>query len=71
MYRYQPQLPALIRIQFQARLATLLIPIDFNFLFMVEKLYQARYQSGSFSFKSKANHICVGHVVQCLYVYPL
>ena len=42
-------LSTLIRSRFQAKPATLLIPIDFPFLFAVEELYGTRYQSGSFS----------------------
>jgi len=42
-------LSTLIRSRFQAKSATLLIPIDFSFLFAVEELYGTRYQSGSFS----------------------
>ena len=42
-------LSTLISSQFQAKPATLLIPIDFPFLFAVEELYSTRYQSGSFS----------------------
>jgi hypothetical protein len=41
-------LSTLIRSQFQAKPATLLIPIDFPFLLTVEELYGTRYQSGSF-----------------------
>jgi hypothetical protein len=37
------------RSRFQAKPATLLIPIDFLFFFAVEELYGTRYQSGSFS----------------------
>ena len=40
--------------------ATLLIPIDFPFLFAVEELYGTRYQSGSFSI------IDVGSGFHCL-----
>ena len=50
----------LIRSRFQAKPATLLIPIDFYFLFAVEELYGTRYQSGSFSL------INVGSVFHCL-----
>jgi len=39
----------LIRSRFQAKPATLLISIDYSFLFAVEELYGTRYQSGSFS----------------------
>ena len=39
----------LIRSRFQAKPATLLIPIVFPFLFAVEELYGTWYQSGSFS----------------------
>ena len=42
-------LSTLFRSRFQAKPATLLIPIDFSFLFAVEELYGTRYQSGSFS----------------------
>ena len=42
-------LSTFIRSRFQAKPATLLIPIDFPFLFAVEELYGTRYQSGSFS----------------------
>ena len=42
-------LSTLIRSRFQVKPATLLIPIDFPFLFVVEELYGTRYQSGSFS----------------------
>jgi len=42
-------LSTLIRSRFQAKPATLLIPIDFSFPFAVEELYGTRYQSGSFS----------------------
>ena len=42
-------LSTLIRSRFQAKPATLLIPIDFIFLFTVEEYYGTRYQSGSFS----------------------
>jgi len=41
-------LSSLIRSHFQAKPATLLIPIAFSFLFVVEELYGTRYQSGSF-----------------------
>jgi len=39
----------LIRSRFQAKPATLLIPIDFSILFAVEEIHGTRYQSGSFS----------------------
>jgi hypothetical protein len=61
-----PQVPfpvllsTLIRSQFQAKPATLLIPIDFIFLFPVEELYGTWYQSGSFSL------IDVGSGCHCL-----
>jgi hypothetical protein len=42
-------LSTLIRSHFQAKPATLLIPIDFPFLLAVEELYGTRYLSGSFS----------------------
>jgi hypothetical protein len=42
-------LSTLTRSRFQAKPATLLIPIDFSFLFAVEELYDTRYRSGSFS----------------------
>ena len=42
-------LSTLIRSQFQAKPATLLIPINFSLLFVVEELDGTRYQSGSFS----------------------
>ena len=42
-------LSTLIRSQFQAKPATLLIPIDFPFLFAVEELYGTWYLSDSFS----------------------
>ena len=48
-------LSTLIRSRFQAKPATLLIPIDFPFLFAVEELYGTRYQSVSFTL------IYVGH----------
>ena len=41
-------LSTLIRSRFQAKPATLLIPIDFPFPFAFEELYATRYQSGSF-----------------------
>jgi hypothetical protein len=41
-------LSTLIKSRFQAKPATLLIPIDFPFLLVVEELYGTRYQSGSF-----------------------
>jgi hypothetical protein len=53
-------LSALIRSRFQAKPATLLIPIDFPFLFAVEELYGTRYQSDSFSL------INVGSGFHCL-----
>jgi hypothetical protein len=53
-------LSTLIRSRFQAKPATLLIPIDFPFLFAVEELYGTRYQSGSFSL------IYVGSGSHCL-----
>jgi len=53
-------LSTLIRIRFQAKPATFLIPIDFPFLFAVEELYGARYHSGSFSL------IYVGSGFHCL-----
>ena len=53
-------LSTLIRSRFQAKPATLLIPIDFSFLFTVEELYGTRYQSGSFSL------INVGSGFHCL-----
>ena len=46
--------------RFQAKPATLLIPIDFPSLFAVEELYCTRYQSGSFSL------INVGSGFHCL-----
>jgi len=42
-------LSTLTRSRFQAKPATLFIPIDFPFFFAVEELYGTRYQSGSFS----------------------
>ena len=56
-------LSTLIRSQFQAKPATLLIPIDFPFLFAVEELYGTRYQSGSFSL------VNVGSGFHCLRSY--
>jgi hypothetical protein len=53
-------LSTLIRSRFQAKFATLLIPIDFSILFAVEELYGTRYQSGSFSL------INVGSGLHCL-----
>jgi hypothetical protein len=53
-------LSTLIRSRFQAKPATLLIPIEFPFLFAVEELYGTRYQSGSFSL------INVGSGFHCL-----
>jgi len=56
-------LSILIRSRFQAKHATLLIPIDFPFFFAVEELYGIYgtwYQSGSFSL------IKVGSGVHCL-----
>jgi len=41
-------LSTLIRSRFQAKPATLLILIDFSFLFAVEELYGTRYQSAPF-----------------------
>jgi len=54
-------LSTLIRSQFQAKPATLLIPIIFPFLFAVEELYGTQYQSGSFSL------INVGSGFHCLH----
>ena len=53
-------LSTLIRSRFQAKPATLLIPVDFSFLFAVEELYGTRYQCGSFSL------INVGSGFDCL-----
>jgi hypothetical protein len=55
-------LSTLIRSRFQAKPATLLIPIDFFFplRFAVEELYGTQYQSGSFSL------INVGSGFHCL-----
>jgi hypothetical protein len=47
----------------QDKPATLLIPIDFPFLFAVEELYGIQYQSGSFSL------IYVGSGFHCLRSY--
>ena len=58
---YPVLLSTLIRSQFQAKPATLLIPIDFPFLFAVEELYGTRYQSGSFSLNN------VGSGSHCLH----
>jgi len=55
-------LSTLIRSRFQAKPATLLIPINFPFLFAVEELYGTRYQSGSQSFSL----IYVGSGFHCL-----
>jgi len=52
-----------IRSRFQAKPATLLIPIAFPFLFAAEELYGTRYQSGSFSL------IYVGTGFHCLCSY--
>ena len=54
------QLSTLIRSQFQAKPATLLIPVIFPFRLAVEELYSTRYQSGSFSL------INVGSGFHCL-----
>ena len=48
--------------RFQAKPATLSIPIDFPFLFMVEELYGTQYQSGSFS-------LINGGVKACVFIY--
>jgi len=53
-------LSTLIRSRFQAKPATLLIPIDFLLRFAVQELYGTRYQSGSNSL------INVGSGYHCL-----
>jgi hypothetical protein len=56
-------LSTLIKSRFQAKPATLLIPIDFSFLFAVEELYGTRYQGGSFFL------IIVGSGFHCLHSF--
>jgi hypothetical protein len=56
-------LSTLIRSRFQAKPATILIPIDIPFLFAVEEVYGTRYQNGSFSL------IYVGSGSHCLHIF--